>query len=118
MGIVNTKIGQVQITLVSFLEEQTTPLGIVSFPVYAQGVNLIVKFMVIDCALAHNAILGRSWIHIMNDIPLTYQHTWFSTKRGIRDSKGDQKHQENVITSFNKETKTITITPGGLGIWK
>ena len=39
---------------------------------YVEGVNQMVKFMVVDCPSAYNAILGRSWIHAMEASPFIY----------------------------------------------
>ena len=48
MGIENAKIDRVQNNLVSFSREQTTTLGIINFLFYAEDMNLMVTFMVID----------------------------------------------------------------------
>lgn len=35
--------------------------------VYAKEVNLHTMFLVIECPLAYNIIIGRHWIHAMKD---------------------------------------------------
>ena len=67
-------------------------VGTICLPVYAEGINQIVKFMVVDCLLTYNAILGRSWIHELKAVPSTYhQVIWFPTKKRVREIQGDQK---------------------------
>ena len=62
----------VQVSLVVFFGEQGSIVGIICLPVYAEGINQMVKFMVVNCPLAYNAILGRSWIHELKAVPSTY----------------------------------------------
>ena len=61
-------------------------VGTICLPVYAEGVNQMVKFMVVDCPSAYNAILGRAWICAMKAMLSTYhQVTQFPTKRRVRE---------------------------------
>ena len=59
MGIKNIKMENVQVSLVGFSRKQVSTVGTICLPVYTEGVNLMVKFIVVDCPLAYNAILGR-----------------------------------------------------------
>nr|VDC96570.1 unnamed protein product [Brassica oleracea] len=39
--------------------------GEVTLPVYAEGINMSTKFLVVECKSSYNMILGRPWIHDM-----------------------------------------------------
>ncbi|XP_056851602.1 uncharacterized protein LOC130500683 [Raphanus sativus] len=70
-----------------------TNLGEVLLPVYAEGVNQATKFLVVDCPLSYNVILGRPWIHDMGAVPSTlHQLVKFPTPWGIRAVNGDQEN--------------------------
>ena len=45
--------------------------GSISLPVRADPYNVITEFYVMDIPSPHNAILGRSWIHMMQAVPST-----------------------------------------------
>ena len=67
-------------------------VGTICLPVYVEGVNQMIKFMVVGGPSAYNAILGRPWIHSMKVVPSTYdQVIRFPTKKGVREIQGDQK---------------------------
>ncbi|XP_057770961.1 uncharacterized protein LOC130990749 [Salvia miltiorrhiza] len=72
MGIDETKIIRKMTVLVGFSGEQKTTLGEIELPVYAEGVNLCTRFLVVDSPSAYNVILGRPWIHEMGAVPSTY----------------------------------------------
>lgn len=56
-------------------------MGHISLPVYTGGINLMVKFLIVDGDSAYNAILGRPWIHAMKSVSSTcHQITRFPTK--------------------------------------
>lgn len=40
--------------------------------VYAEGINLPTKFLVVDAPSSYNAIMGRPWIHEMKAVPSTH----------------------------------------------
>ncbi|WZY72296.1 hypothetical protein YC2023_004536 [Brassica napus] len=54
-------------------EEVKQTVGEVVLPVYAEGINLSTKFLVVDCQSAYNMILGRPWIHDTGAVPSTLQ---------------------------------------------
>ena len=43
---------------------ETHSLGIIALPVHVDSYNVITKFYMDDMESPHNAILGRSWLHI------------------------------------------------------
>ena len=50
--------------------------------VYAEGINLVVKFMVVDFPSAYNAIIGRPLIHAIKAMASIYhQVILFPTKK-------------------------------------
>lgn len=92
MGIKNIKMENVQVSLVGFSGEQVSTVGIINLTVYIKVVNLMVKYMVVDCHLTYNAILGKLWIYAIKAAPSTYhQVIRFPTKRNVREIQGDQK---------------------------
>lgn len=60
------------VSLIGFSDEQTSLIGQISLHVYAGGVNLKVKFLIVNDQSAYNAILRRPWIHVMKAVPLMY----------------------------------------------
>ncbi|XP_021737565.1 uncharacterized protein LOC110704094 [Chenopodium quinoa] len=70
--------------LVEFSGETKKTSGEITLATYAKGINLQVKFLVIDTLSSYNMILGRPWIHEMKAIPSTYhQVIKFPTRWGI-----------------------------------
>ena len=65
MGIENINMENVHVSLVRFSGEHL-------LPVYAEQINQMVKFMVVDCPLKYNVIFGRRLIHPMKAVPSTY----------------------------------------------
>ncbi|XP_062104853.1 uncharacterized protein LOC133816303 [Humulus lupulus] len=53
-----------------FSGEQKHSIG-ENLHVWAEGVNLQTKFIVVDCPSSYNAILGQPWIHEMKVVPST-----------------------------------------------
>ncbi|XP_021714618.1 uncharacterized protein LOC110682570 [Chenopodium quinoa] len=58
--------------LVGFSGETKKTSGEITLATYAKGINLQVKFLVIDTLSSYNMILRRPWIHEMKAIPSTY----------------------------------------------
>ncbi|XP_022549765.2 uncharacterized protein LOC106373554 [Brassica napus] len=78
-------------------------------PVYAEGVNMSTKFLVVDCQSAYNMILGRPWIHAMGAVPSTFhQMVKFPTPWGIRIIRGDQENSRSCYqTTLKGKTKVL-----------
>ncbi|XP_057785851.1 uncharacterized protein LOC131003347 [Salvia miltiorrhiza] len=92
MGLGESKLIKKAAVLVGFSGESTTTVGEIDLPVYAEGVNLSTRFLVVDAPSAYNVILGRPWIHGMEAVPSTYhQVIRFPTKWGVKEIKGEQK---------------------------
>ncbi|XP_062118902.1 uncharacterized protein LOC133832597 [Humulus lupulus] len=92
MGIDESKIIKKTTILTGFSGEQKNTLGEIELPVYAEGVNLHTRFLVVDSPSGSNVILGRPWIHEMEAVPSTYHQVLrFPTKWGVKEIKGQQK---------------------------
>ena len=87
MGIKNIKMKNVQISLVGLSGEQVSTMGTICLPVYAEGVNLMVRFMVVDCRSAYNTILGRPWMHAVKAVHLSSGDSFPNEERSEGDSR-------------------------------
>ncbi|KAM6593606.1 hypothetical protein CsatA_001309 [Cannabis sativa] len=109
MGIDEATIIRKSTVLVGFSGEQKHSVGEVTRHVYAEGVNLQTKFIVVDSPSAYNAILGRPWIHSMKAVPSTYhQVIRFPTKWGVKEIWGAQKTARDCYQNSLKE-KSATL---------
>lgn len=59
MGLSEGDMFKKFMVLVSFSGEAKNTIGEISLPLYVQGINLQVKFLVIEGVSAYNIILGR-----------------------------------------------------------
>lgn len=60
--------------LVVFSGEVKYTTGVVRLLVYAEGINMSVKLLVVDCQSSYNIIVGRPWIHEMGAVPSTLHY--------------------------------------------
>ena len=82
--------------LIGFSREVKQTTGEVILPVYAGGVNMATKFLVVDCMSSYIMILGRPWINDMGAIPSTlHQSTKFPTPWGINTMRGDYENSRS-----------------------
>ncbi|KAF3504699.1 hypothetical protein F2Q69_00044249 [Brassica cretica] len=95
--------------LVGFSGEVKQTAGEVVLPVYAKGINMSTKFLLIDCQSSYNMILGRPWIHDMGAVPSTFhQMVKFPTSWGIKVVKGDQENSRSCYqTTLKGKTKAL-----------
>ncbi|XP_013624431.1 PREDICTED: uncharacterized protein LOC106330525 [Brassica oleracea var. oleracea] len=95
--------------LIGFSGEVKQTAVEITLPVYAEGINLSTKFLVVDCHSAYNMILGRPWIHDMGAVPSTlHQMVKFPTPWGIRAVKGDQENSRSCYqTTLKGKTKVL-----------
>ena len=109
MQVDESKLSRRTTTLTGFSGEQKNTLGEIVLPIYAEGVNLYINFLVLDCQSPYNAILGRPWIHEMKAIPSTYhQMIKFPTKWGVKEIKGEQRAaRECYQNSMKKKKETL-----------
>ncbi|XP_074342102.1 uncharacterized protein LOC141679520 [Apium graveolens] len=71
MGLAESDMIKKSTTLVGLNGETKHILGEITLPTYAQGVNLLEKFCIIDVDLTYNIIMGRPWIHNLKALPST-----------------------------------------------
>ncbi|XP_056692097.1 uncharacterized protein [Spinacia oleracea] len=109
MGLEEKNIVRRSTVLVGFSGESLRTVGEISLPKYAEGVNIMTKFNVIDCPSAYNVILGRPWIHKMKSVPSTYhQSIKFPTKWGVMEIKGQQRDAKKCYeTALNPSKSSI-----------
>ena len=69
MGLIEADMVKKFTILVGFSGETKRTMGEISLPTYAQGMNSLQKFLVIDCQSMYNIILGRPWIHDLEADP-------------------------------------------------
>ena len=93
--------------LIGFRGEVKQTAREVILSVYAEGINMSIKFLVVDCQSSYNMILGRPWIHEMGAVPSTlHQMVKFPTPWGIRALRGDQEYSRPCYqTTLKGETK-------------
>ncbi|KAK0592545.1 hypothetical protein LWI29_021084 [Acer saccharum] len=106
MQVDESKLSRRTTMLTRFSGEQKNTLGEIVLPVYAEGVNLYINFLVLDCQSPYNTILGRPWIHELKAIPSTYhQLIKFPTKWGVKEIKGEQRAARECYQNALKKKK-------------
>ncbi|KAF2580024.1 hypothetical protein F2Q68_00005041 [Brassica cretica] len=95
--------------LIGFSGEVKQTAGEVTLPVYAEGIKMSTKFLVVDCDSSYNMILGRPWIHGMGAIPSTlHQMVKFPTSWDIKAIRGDQENSRSCYqTTLEGKTKVL-----------
>ncbi|XP_056691747.1 uncharacterized protein [Spinacia oleracea] len=107
MGLDEKSIIRRSTVIVGFSGESLRTVGEISLPTYAEGVNVMTKFNVVDCPSAYNVILGRPWIHKMKAVPSTYhQSIKFPTKWGVMEIKGQQRDAKKCYETALKPSKS------------
>ncbi|XP_056856572.1 uncharacterized protein LOC130505990 [Raphanus sativus] len=109
LGLEPTALTRKATPLVGFSGEVKQTLGEVLLPVYAEGINQATKFLVVDCPLSYNVILGRPWIHDMGAVPSTlHQLVKFPTPWGIKAVKGDEENPRSCYqTTLKGRTQVL-----------
>jgi len=80
---------------VSFIGDRIIPRGIVTLSVivgtYPTQVTKEIDFLIVDCPLTYNIILGRPALNILRAMTSTYHlKVKFPTTHGVREIRGDQ----------------------------
>ncbi|XP_070048858.1 uncharacterized protein [Nicotiana tomentosiformis] len=74
---------------------------------YAEGVIKETKFQVIDTDMAYNVILGKPWIHDMDDVPSTlHQPSQKDTSASQNDAGASEKDAVNQISTETVSKQT------------
>ncbi|XP_056685550.1 uncharacterized protein [Spinacia oleracea] len=99
MGLEEKNIIKRSTVLVGFSGESLRTVGEISLSTYAEGVNVMTNFNVVD--------LGRPWIHKMKVVPSTYhQSIKFPTKWGVMEIKGQQRDAKKYYETALKPSKS------------
>ncbi|XP_048623808.1 uncharacterized protein LOC125592590 [Brassica napus] len=95
--------------LIGFSGEVKQTAWEITLPVYAEGVNMPTKFLVVDFDSSYNIILGRPWINRMGTVPSTlHQMVKFPTPWGIKAIRGDQEYSRSCYqTTLKGKTKVL-----------
>ena len=95
--------------LIGFSGEVKQTAGEVILPVYAEGISMSTKFLVVDCQSSYNMILGKPWIHDMGAVPSSlHQMVKFPTPWGIRAIRGDHENSRSCYyTTLKGKTKVL-----------
>ncbi|XP_021717652.1 uncharacterized protein LOC110685433 [Chenopodium quinoa] len=105
MNIDEKNIVKKSTMLVGFSRETKKISGEITLATYGKGINLQVKFLVVDTLSSYNMILGRPWIHEMKAIPSTYhQVIKFPTRWGIQEISGDPREAKECYKIALKAT--------------
>lgn len=71
MGLDPIKITPTISPLMAFDNSRVIPKGIFQLMVHAAKRNLLINFLVVECRLAFNAVIGKGWIHAMQGVVST-----------------------------------------------
>ena len=95
--------------LIGFSREVKQTAGEVTLPVYTKGINMLTKFLVVDCDSSYNMILGQPWIQAMGVVPSTlHQMVKFPTPWGIKAIRGVQEYSRSCYqTTLKGKTKVL-----------
>ncbi|XP_074293746.1 uncharacterized protein LOC141620894 [Silene latifolia] len=108
MGFDKENLIKKYVPLVGFSGETAHSVGEITIPTYIEGVNKLVRYLVIEGPTTYNVILGRPWLHQMKAVPSTYhQCLKFPTPWGTVTVKGDQEESRNCYTQALKATTKL-----------
>ncbi|XP_074298559.1 uncharacterized protein LOC141629459 [Silene latifolia] len=109
MGFEIENLIKKSVPLVGFSGETAHSVGEITIPTYIEGVNKLVRYLVIEGPATYNVILGRPWLHQMKAIPSTYhQCLKFPTPWGVVKVKRDR---EEFISCYKQALKATTKLP-------
>ncbi|XP_074270705.1 uncharacterized protein LOC141594595 [Silene latifolia] len=99
MGFDKENLVKKSVPLVGFSGEIAFKRGEITIPTYIEGVNKLVRYLIIEGPTTYNVILGRPWLHQMKAVPSTYhQCLKFPTPWGTRFTvKGDQEESSKLL---------------------
>ncbi|XP_074313890.1 uncharacterized protein LOC141649089 [Silene latifolia] len=108
MGSNKENLVRKSVALVGFSGETTHSLGEITIPTYVEGVNKLVRYLVVEGPTTYNVILGRPWLHQMKAIPPTYHRCLkFPTPWGVVKVKEDCKESRSCYKQTLKATTKL-----------
>ncbi|CAK9167999.1 unnamed protein product [Ilex paraguariensis] len=91
MGFTQKDLKPVRTPLIGFNSSSILPLEKITLMVHVGIVAVLVEFVVIDSDCLYNAIMGKTWLHMLREAHSFYhQKIKFPTPRGIIEICGDQ----------------------------
>jgi len=95
MKLDKKRIRPFTLPLVSFTKDRIVPRGIVILTMiagnYPAKVTKEIDFLIVDCLLTYNIILGRPTLNRLKTVTLTYHlKVKFPTANGVGEIRGDQ----------------------------
>ncbi|XP_074287811.1 uncharacterized protein LOC141612962 [Silene latifolia] len=89
MGFDKENLVKKYVPLVGFSGETAHSVGEITIPTYIEGVNKLVRYLIIEGPTTYNVILGRPWLHQMKAVSSTYhQCLKFPTPWGTVTDRG------------------------------
>ncbi|XP_074289120.1 uncharacterized protein LOC141614257 [Silene latifolia] len=108
MGFDKENLIKKSVPQVGFSGETAHSVGEITIPTYIEGVNKLVRYLVIEGPTTYNVILGRPWLHQMKAVPSTYhQCLKFPTPWGTVTVKGDREESRNCYAQALKATTKL-----------
>ncbi|XP_058103459.1 uncharacterized protein LOC131247032 [Magnolia sinica] len=102
-------------TWLSSSQSVVTPEGLIQLPLTVgdgkNQVTTMIDFLVVDCPVVYNAILGRPSLNALQAVVSTYHLLMkFVTEQGIRSVKGDQHEARQCYTiALRASHQMVTI---------
>jgi ribonuclease HI len=115
MRIGKDQLRPIETPLVGFAGTSVYPLGIIALQIiagtYPKQATKRVEFLVVDCPLAYNVIIGRPTLNRLRAVTSTYHLlVRFPTENGIGEMKGDQAMaKECYLTSVSADQVHQTL---------
>ncbi|XP_074266931.1 uncharacterized protein LOC141590223 [Silene latifolia] len=108
MGFDKENLVKKSVPLVGFSGETPHSVGEITIPTYIEGINKLVRYLIIEGPTTYNVILGRPWLHQMKAVPSTYyQCLKFPTAWGTVTIKGDREESRNCYAQALKATTKL-----------
>ena len=95
MKLDKDKLQPMDASLVGFTGDKVCSVGIITLPImvdtYLKTISKTVDFLVVNCLLAYNAIIGRPTLNRLQAVTSMYHLlVKFPTEHGIGEVRGDQ----------------------------
>jgi hypothetical protein len=116
MRLDKDKLRPMDAPLVGFTGDKVCPVGIITLPItvgtYPKTISKTVDFLVVNCPLAYNEIIGRPMLNRLRAVTSTYHLLLkFPTEHGIGEVRGDQvAARECYLASLGSEGRNQTMT--------
>ena len=100
LGLKNEDLSRYDTPLMGFDSRMVILEGQISLPVYMEGKEVMVTFIVVAYFSPYTAILGRPWIHAMGAVPSTlHVKVKFRITQGIVVVRGNQQVAKQCLVA-------------------